>query len=214
MFGAVLVANAAIVGILLSFGMRRDTITPTDIAPISNPQPETAQPRETQRSETNPTTSTPRRDVQRSETDPTRPTRRGTLSEARRSDSSNSARTGCRSVACRLTSHQSARADGWRPDGHFSTQRRDRIRERRASRPHPADARFPRTGRVSHPRRTRRLPCLVLICPDRGWSLREADRVHREARTPSNANAFVHRVRRAIAISRRARSRQDQGDCT
>jgi hypothetical protein len=71
MFGAVLVANAAIVGILLSFGMRRDTITPTDIAPVHDPQPEATQPRDTQRSESNPTLSTPRRDAQRSDTEPT-----------------------------------------------------------------------------------------------------------------------------------------------
>ena len=73
LFGAVLVANAAIVGILLSFGMRRDAITPTDIAPVHDPQPETTQPRDTQRSESNPTLSTPRRDAPRSETNPPAP---------------------------------------------------------------------------------------------------------------------------------------------
>ena len=82
-FGAVLVANAAIVGILLSFGMRRNTITPTDIAPVPNPQPETAQPRDAQRSETDPTSPTPPRDAQRSATDPTRPTPPRDASEAR-----------------------------------------------------------------------------------------------------------------------------------
>jgi hypothetical protein len=73
MFGAVLVANAAIVGILLSFGMRRDAVTPTDIAPVHDPQPGTTQPRDTQRSESSPTLSTPRRDAQRKATDPTLP---------------------------------------------------------------------------------------------------------------------------------------------
>ena len=74
MFGAVLVATAAIVGILLSFGMRRDAITPTDIAPVPDPQAETTQPRDAQRSATDPTLPTPPRNVQRSETEPTVPT--------------------------------------------------------------------------------------------------------------------------------------------
>jgi PEGA domain/DnaJ domain len=85
MFGAVLVANAAIVGILLSFGMRRSTITPTDTAPVTDPQLETAQPRDPRKSATDPILPTPRaravdpttppRDAQASGTDPAIPTR-------------------------------------------------------------------------------------------------------------------------------------------
>ena len=83
MFGAVLVANAAIVGILISFGMQRTTITPTDISVLPDPPTETAQPRDSQRSATDrivPTRRTPagdpaapRRDAPQRETDPALP---------------------------------------------------------------------------------------------------------------------------------------------
>lgn len=83
MFGAVLVANAAIVGVLLSFGMRRSAITPTDTAPVTDPQPETAQPLDSRKSATDAIPPTPRaravdpatqqRGAQGSETDPTLP---------------------------------------------------------------------------------------------------------------------------------------------
>jgi len=57
-FGAVLVATAATVGILVFYGMRRDRITPTYIVVTPTPQPQT----------------TPRRDAPRSEVTPSRPT--------------------------------------------------------------------------------------------------------------------------------------------
>ena len=49
-FGAVLVATAAVVAIVLSIGMRRDTVVPTDVVLAPAPQPRKP-PREPQRSE-------------------------------------------------------------------------------------------------------------------------------------------------------------------
>ena len=58
LFRTVLVATALTVGILLFYGMRRDRITPTYIVVVPNPQPETTQRRDAQRSKVAPTLPT------------------------------------------------------------------------------------------------------------------------------------------------------------
>jgi hypothetical protein len=58
-FGAVLVATAAVVAIVLSLGMRRDTVTPTDVVLAPAPPPRKTTPREPPRSE--PVAATPAR---------------------------------------------------------------------------------------------------------------------------------------------------------
>jgi len=61
-FGAVLVATAATVGILVFYGMRRDRITPTYIV-VPSPQPEVTQRRDAPRSDVTPTRPTPPAEV-------------------------------------------------------------------------------------------------------------------------------------------------------
>ena len=59
LFGTVLVATAITVGILLFYGIGRDTITPTYIVVVPHPQPETTRRRDAQRSDVAPTLPTP-----------------------------------------------------------------------------------------------------------------------------------------------------------
>jgi hypothetical protein len=57
-FGAVLVATAAVVAIVLSLGMRRETVVPTDVVLAPAPPPRKS-PREPQRSEPAPPPARP-----------------------------------------------------------------------------------------------------------------------------------------------------------
>jgi hypothetical protein len=59
LFGGVLVTTAAVVGVLLFFGMSRNSITPNEIVVTPDSQPEATQPRDAQRSETVPPAPTP-----------------------------------------------------------------------------------------------------------------------------------------------------------